>query len=294
MNWLKHKADWPHAEHSRFENVRPHRWHVQDIGQGPVVLLLHGAGASTHSFRTLIPLLARDHRVIAVDLPGHGFTVCGSRSRSALDSVSEDMRALMRHMQVHPKWLVGHSAGAAVAARMALDMTNPPEGLVAINGAFEMFDGLAGWLFPILAKMLSLNPLTGVIFSLSAGNDSRVTQLLRGTGSEIDETGRHLYHLLISDRAHVNGTLNMMAQWRLERLLRDLPRMPCPSLFLTGEKDGAVPPKVSANAAARMPNAVHETYPDFGHLLHEEAPALICERLTTFFSDMKKGSQASA
>lgn len=294
MNWLKHKAAWPHAEYSRFENVRPHRWHVQDMGAGPVVVLLHGAGASSHSYRAVMPLLARSHRVIAIDLPGHGFTVSGARSRAALDCISEDIRALLRHMNVRPQVLVGHSAGAAVATRMALDMTTPPDALVAINGAFEMFDGVAGWLFPMMAKMLSLNPLTGVIFSLTAGSEARVRQLLQSTGSEIDAEGIRLYHALISDRAHVEGTLAMMAQWRLERLLRDLPKVPCPALLLTGENDSAVPPSVSAAAAARMPNARHVTYPDRGHLLHEELPEAISEHILSFLADTKKGSQATA
>ena len=50
------------------------RWHVQMMGTGPQVLLLHGAGAATHSWRDVAPLLARDFTVIAPDLPGHGFT----------------------------------------------------------------------------------------------------------------------------------------------------------------------------------------------------------------------------
>ena len=44
------------------------------MGDGPDLLLLHGSGAATHSWRDLAPLLARDFRVIAPDLPGHGFT----------------------------------------------------------------------------------------------------------------------------------------------------------------------------------------------------------------------------
>ncbi|KGK78587.1 hypothetical protein PM03_13335 [Thalassobacter stenotrophicus] len=294
MNWLKHQASWPHATHSSFHNVRPHRWHVQDMGEGPLMLLLHGAGASTQSFRALMPLLAASHRVLAVDLPGHGFTVSGARSRASLDCIAEDMRALLRHIGVRPKVIVGHSAGAAVATRMALDMHTPPDALIAINGAFEMFDGMAGWLFPMMAKMLSLNPLTGMIFSVTAGNEARVRKLLQSTGSEVDAEGIRLYHALISDRSHVEGTLSMMAQWRLERLLRDLPKVPCPTLLLTGENDGAVPPSVSEAAAARIPTATHITYANRGHLLHEEDPETVADRILSFLADNKKGSQATA
>ena len=48
------------------------RWHVQVAGDGPVLLLLHGTGAATHSWRDLLPLLAERFTVVAPDLPGHG------------------------------------------------------------------------------------------------------------------------------------------------------------------------------------------------------------------------------
>ncbi len=66
--------DWPNREASRFVTAGGLTWHVQEAGEGPVLLLVHGTGAATHSWRGLMPLLARDFRVIAPDLPGHGFT----------------------------------------------------------------------------------------------------------------------------------------------------------------------------------------------------------------------------
>ncbi len=49
-------------------------WHVQQMGQGPKLLLLHGTAASTHSFRALAPLLAPHFTLLIPDLPGHAFT----------------------------------------------------------------------------------------------------------------------------------------------------------------------------------------------------------------------------
>ena len=61
-------------QYSRQVMHRPHRWHIQEAGKGPLLLLIHGAGGATHSFRSLFPLLAQTSRVVAVDLPGQGFT----------------------------------------------------------------------------------------------------------------------------------------------------------------------------------------------------------------------------
>ena len=74
LNWERDGRDWPNRAFSRFVQAGGLRWHVQVMGQGPVVLLLHGTGASTHSLRDLAPLLAEHFTVVAPDLPGHGFT----------------------------------------------------------------------------------------------------------------------------------------------------------------------------------------------------------------------------
>ena len=72
LDWALENSTWPHAEISRFHQVGGLRWHVQQMGEGPPILLIHGTGASTHSWRDLAPLLAERFTVIAADLPGHG------------------------------------------------------------------------------------------------------------------------------------------------------------------------------------------------------------------------------
>ncbi|OZA02771.1 MAG: magnesium chelatase, partial [Rhodobacterales bacterium 17-64-5] len=76
MNTLP--PDWPYRADAAQVRARPHDWCVIDHGSGPKLLLLHGAGASGHSFRHLIPALP-GYRVIVPDLPGQGFTRAGSR-----------------------------------------------------------------------------------------------------------------------------------------------------------------------------------------------------------------------
>ncbi len=75
--------DWPGRSVSRIVQSKPHRWHVQVTGKGPDVLLLHGAGASSHSWASLIGHLDTSHRVIALDLPGHGWTRSPRGKRAA-------------------------------------------------------------------------------------------------------------------------------------------------------------------------------------------------------------------
>ncbi|MEM9576967.1 MAG: alpha/beta fold hydrolase BchO [Pseudomonadota bacterium] len=277
--------DWPHAETSRQVYCRPHRWHVQEMGQGETLILLHGAGGSTHSFRALMPLLAGRFRVIALDLPGQGFTQLGARHRSGLQDTAKDIGALCAQEGWTPRALVGHSAGGALALRLSERLLSPrgqtPD-VVGINPALDNFKGLAGVLFPVLAKLLAAVPFTAQVFSASASNPARIQSLIRSTGSELDTDGLSYYHRLIRDRDHADATLMMMAQWALDDLLHDLPEIETRTLFITGDRDATVPPEVSDKAAGRMPQATRATLPRTGHLAHEEAPEAVAALILDF------------
>ena len=284
MEWERHAAHWPHARASRFVAARPHRWHLQEMGEGPLVLLLHGAGASTHSYRDLMPALARGLRVVALDLPGQGFSRAGSRMRLGIEGMAEDIAALMAQEGMAPAALIGHSAGGALALRLAERLAEPPQAVVGLNAALGKFRGIAGWLFPLMARALAVNPFTATLFARTASSEASVRALIRSTGSRLDARGLALYRALLADPAHVDGTLAMMAQWDLDPLLAGLERVRVPVLLLTGGRDGAVPAATSARAAARIPAAEWSDDPAHGHLLHEEAPEATAEAIRAFLA----------
>jgi magnesium chelatase accessory protein len=265
---------WPHAETSRFVDVRPHGWHLQEMGSGETLLLIHGAGGATQSWRALMPELARTHRVVAFDMPGQGFTRMGARMRCGLDPLAEDIAALLAAERIAPAALIGHSAGAAVALRMWEIGAAPGATVIGINPALAKFEGVAGWLFPAMAKMLAINPFAAGFLAATA-SEASVRRLIEGTGSRLDPLGISLYRRLSSDPAHVDATITMMAQWRLDGLIDRLPGLAAPTTFLVAEKDAAVPPEVAKRAAERMPRARVRSLGALGHLAHEEdAPAV--------------------
>ena len=274
-------ADWPGRADSRIVAAPPHRWHVQVTGEGPDVLLLHGAGSSTHSWARLAPHLAARHRVIALDLPGHGWTR-SPRGRARLSDVAADIATLCAQEGWRPRLVVGHSAGGAISLELARQGRILPERLVIVNGALENFRGAAGWLFPIMAKMLALNPFTGLLISQGNRSVQQVRSILSTAGSELDEEALALYARLIQRRPHVDGTLAMMAQWSLDDLNRALPRIATPTLFLHGERDGAVDIRVAERAASAMPAARLVRLPGVGHLAQEEAPERVATEIAQF------------
>lgn len=273
MKWPTDAAGWPMSDQSQIVLHRPHRWHIQRQGTGPKLILIHGAGGATQSWRNLFPILAETCDVTAIDLPGQGFTQSGAQHRHGLDPMAEDLNALLNHLDITPDALVGHSAGVPIAMRM-VELGLPTQQLFGINAALSNFDGLAGWLFPLMAKALSITPFAAQVFAATSSQSS-VRQLLEGTGSKIDEAGQTLYLRLAKDTAHVDGTLSMMAQWSLDPLLARLPQFDTPTHFLTASNDIAVAPATSRTASERMPNATLTEVPDYGHLIHEEAPDLV-------------------
>lgn len=250
-------------------------WHVERAGTaGPLVLLLHGTGASTHSWRDVIPLLAPQFHVLALDLPGQARTTAPAAFKPTLDGMADAVGSLLTEIDAAPAIIAGHSAGAAVAMAMVLRGMADPQMLVSFNGALLPFQGPAGHVFPVLARLLYLNPLTQRFFAWRSERPETIARLIRDTGSMLTEDGLEHYRRLFRDPAHLHGTLSMMAHWDLHAFQRALPDLRTPVLLLAGSRDRAVPPGQADRAATLIPQATVRRLPDLGHLAHEERPDL--------------------
>lgn len=272
-------STWPHHELSQFIEADGIRWHVQRTGGGPAVFLVHGTGASTHSWRDLVPVLARDYSVIAVDLPGHGFTDAVSAARSSLQGMSGALAALLRTLQVSPRYCVGHSAGAAILCRMALDGSIAPRCIVSINGAFVPFAGMAQLWYRPIARFLAGSPLVSRLISRHACSRANVERVIAGTGSRLDAAGVEFYARLVSDPKHLAGALGMMANWDLHSFERELVRLTTPLVLMAGENDLTVPPSQASTVKRMVANATIRTLPGLGHLAHEEQPVPVANEI---------------
>jgi magnesium chelatase accessory protein len=279
-DWLALRHTWPHHTHSQFVRTADMRWHVQTLGQGPTVLLLHGTGASTHSWRALMPLLAAHFTVVAIDLPGHGFSSALQHQRPTLPAVAQAIARLLEQLNVQPQLWMGHSAGAAIAARCCIDLfQRAPEAMattrvVGLNPAWLPLPGSAQWLFPLAAWLIGHNPLAGWLAAKQAKRPGAVERLLAGTGSRLDAEGLRHYQTLFAEPAHVRGVLQLMANWDLNSLQRDLHALRCPVRMHIGLADQTVPPSLAQEACTLLPHASVKSWPGLGHLAHEEAPAL--------------------
>ncbi len=277
--WDRDGGDWPNSWASRFVRAGGISWHVQQIGQGPPALLLHGTGASTHSWTWLVPHLEDRFTLIVPDLPGHAFTQALPGDAMTLPGIAAALSALLAELRVGPHLAVGHSAGAAILAHMALDGAIAPGLAVSINGALSPFRGAASHIFPAMAKLLFVNPLASRFFVWRARQPGAVRKLIEGTGSHIPDRSLALYQRLFLSPDHVAGALAMMANWDLGPLAQALPRLPPPLLQIVGSNDRAIAPDQAFQLAQRMPGASVELLRGPGHLVHEEEPRRVAEAI---------------
>ncbi len=186
--------------------------------------------------------------------------------------MAQSLAGLLKTLGLAPSIVVGHSAGAAILVRMCLNGAIDPRAVMSINGALLPLGGLSGQIFSPLAKLLFANSLIPRLFAWRAGDSAVVQRLLDGTGSKIDPVGIKLYGRLVQNSAHAAAALGMMANWDLQPLQRELPRLKPPLTLVVGQNDRTVPPTESQRVRVLLPSAKLVTLPGLGHLAHEERP----------------------
>ncbi len=274
LDWSVDGDDWPNRSMSRFVQTRDVDWHVQIGGQGDAMLLLHGTGASTHSWRDLLQRLSGRLTVVAPDLPGHGFSRARRESTMSLPGMAQAVADLLGELRIRPMAVVGHSAGAAIAARMMLDGLIAPARFIAINPALLPLGGAASPVLALAAGLLTRADWVARLFSHLASDPGAVRRLVDSTGSRLDERGLALYRRVIATPAHVSGTLAMMANWDLRSLVDRLPGLAVPTFFILGANDRTIPAVRGRRVARqlRVPPDHLRVLPGCGHLVHEERP----------------------
>lgn len=288
---------WPNAEASTFVSSGGLRWHMQRVGSGVPALLIHGTGASSHSWEGLAGELKRDFALTIVDLPGHGFTQAVPRTRMSLDVIARDLGSLLGTVGCTPDLIVGHSAGAAIAVRMVIDACLPPPRLVvSVNGAILPWAGIAGVVFPPLARLMASAGFAASLLARRAEQPGQVERMIVGTGGRPPERSIGFYRKLMERPSHVQAALDMMAMWDLDALARDLTRFsPQLEMIACGE-DRAVPAEVSFEVCGRVRGASVTYLRKLGHLAHEEDPGAVAAVVRAAYGRVlsSAGDRASA
>ncbi len=170
--WYRADVRRRFAPVGRFVDTGGVRMHADVRGAGPAVVLVHGAAGVLQDFPTpLRDALARKHTVIALDRPGHGFSTHGPRTLDVAGNVRA-MRDTLRALGFERATLVGHSYGAVLALRWALDAPEEVTAVVAVAPATHPYARHARWtalpiVWPVIGHTIAwtcLLPL-GLVFS---------------------------------------------------------------------------------------------------------------------------------
>lgn len=268
-------ADWPHRAHSRSVAAAGLEWHVQHMGRGPTLLLLHGSGASAHSWADLMPSLARHATVVAPDLPGHGWTLGARLAELSLPQVATALQKLLEALAVpSPALVVGHSAGAALALRWALSQEVGGQArLLGFNPSLvpppAVYTRLLG---PVVTPLATSSPVASLVAAWGS-RAGLVRRLLASTGSTLSPAQTARYETLFKRPDHVRGSMGFMAAADLDALMAAAAPLGPRCHFVLGERDAWVPPAALHRVIGRaLPEAGVESWAG-GHLLHEVEPA---------------------
>ncbi len=251
----------------------------KDLGKN--VLLVHGMGASTFTWRYTAPVLQeKGFRVVAVDLPGFGL----SERRSGLDHTAgargELLWAMLEELFPGKQWnLVGHSMGGAAVTAMALQRPDQTESITLAAAAIEPFEPSP------YSALLSYPPAGQWLRVFSARvirDESRIEELLASAygqqPAEIEVAG---YYLPLNIR-NTATTWPDLLRTAPEPLMDRLDQLKAPVLCIWGEEDQWVPPEQGEEIGRLIPNSKLVLMEGEGHSPMETAPDRFDSKLADF------------
>ncbi|HEX6739922.1 MAG TPA: alpha/beta fold hydrolase [Vicinamibacteria bacterium] len=252
----------------RFAEVNGLRLRYLRAGAGPPLVLLHGFASSIYSWAEVLPALARDHDVVAMDLPGFG----GSALRPDLtaDDLVAAVPALMDQLGLARARLVGHSLGGAVAATVSVRHPERVQGLVLVDAAgFNFASADRPWLLRLLASppgaLFEVLPVRRRVVALGLRqvfhDDSRVTP------ERVDE-----YTAPLLRPGTVKALRSILHSPDTLGLPQSLGRIRQPTLVVWGADDTWIPLSDAARFVAAIPGSRQVVIPACGHLPQEEQP----------------------
>lgn len=257
---------------------------------GSPVLLLSGAGLDNAllSWRHLIPALATQHRVFALDWPKQG----ASRpwhGPADHDVMLRCIGAVLDHFGLDDASLVGLSQGGALTLAYAIEHPERVRRLVALapGGVLSFPPGLHQllWLTAKLAPLMS--GLSGLLFrhrAMVAWFARRA--LFAGPVADFDDVVTEIQREVLANGAGASDWQNASIGFRAMNVdLRDrLPEISCPALFVQGGRDIGVKPEHTAAAARRVPGARLEVLPGNGHWSARQSPARVNSLIAEFLA----------
>ena len=242
------------------------------------LLLIHGFGNSLQSFRSLAPLLAQTHHVIAIDMIGYGL------SEKPIDyDYHNGPQALMliraaRQLDLNDIVYVGHSLGGAVALQ-AVVQDERAIGLVLLN------PGIISTGVPKIAQV-TLPPLPRMSAKLFASREFRSRFLKKSYVNPEIVTEQVIDDVMLAAQSegYMRGTTSLMTQYREGEEIALATNVKVPVLIPWGDQDRNKPLQEATELQALLPGSTLVRFSNAGHYVHEEAPTEVAQAIVDWLN----------
>ena len=272
------------------------RIHFRDEGrsESPVIVLLHGFNGSLFNFERLVPLLAKDFRLISIDLPGFGVTGAIPSANYTTESFMDTVTRLTNQLGIEKFLIAGNSMGGGVAWRYTLENPTKVEGLILLASSgvgskedvkkFEERENNPPIVWRLMNSTLFkkfLNYYTPKFFATEGLKRSVYDQKFA------DADHANQFHDLVLLQGSRNAILSMTMGGRRQMYgPESLSKITSPTLVIHGEEDNIIGFERSSVFKENIDNAEIKIYPEIGHLPMYEDPVRTANDIIKFFKDL--------
>ena len=278
------------------------RLNVVDLGPrdaaDPPIVMTHGASANLESVRQPVgDLLAKNHRVILIDRPGHGWSRRDNLENSLPAAQAKMIDEALEKLGVSGAILVVHSFAGGLGALMALDYSRRIAGLVMLAPATHPWPGKDGWL-NTLATTPVIGPLLAYTITLPLGllvAESAARKVFLPQTMPSGFVGKTATLLLVRPREFLANAWDMVTlKAALGEQAPRYGRINIPVTVITGDTDSVASPKVhSLPFAATVPKARLVVLPGIGHVVQSAVPELVIHEIEAMIADLSAMPKAA-
>jgi len=278
---------------SRFVEINGLKVHYKMAGQGePVLVLLHGFGASVFSWREVMIPLAQFGTVIAFDRPAFGLTErllpgeWRGENPYSVEAQVELTLGLLDELGAQRAILVGNSAGGAISMLTALRFPERVQALILVSPAAHGGRRVPAWSRPLL-RLPQVRRLAPLLVR------SSVAQLERSLPTAWHDRNKITPEVLEGYKKPLQAENWDRAYWELlvagrpVDLETQLDRITMPALVVTGDDDTWVPTAQSVRLAGELPNAELAVIPNCGHVAMDECPEEFMHAVAAFLDGLR-------
>jgi pimeloyl-ACP methyl ester carboxylesterase len=281
--WLD--VDW--QRHQRWIRIDGSEANCVDLGEGPALVFVHGLGASWQSWLENLPDLARDHRVVAMDLPGFGHSAMPEGGIS-IEYYASWVFRLCDALGIESAAVVGNSMGGFIAAEMAIRSPERVQRLAVVSAAVFWQDYRRAQPLVGLARLSE-----AYVARLLARSTDAVATRPRLRAWALATAGfryprlisKELAHELVRSARRTDGYLPGLEALVDYPLDEELPKIGCPTLIVWGAHDTLVPVKDAKRMEELIPGSRRVVFERTGHVAMLERPERFNRLLRDFLDE---------